>query len=102
MVSLPGLQDHLVHALRLAGRQLVLEALVGRDSILERLPDIDSPTLVIVGAEDASLPVACSQEIAATIPNSQLVVVPGAGHLSSLENPEAVNRAMIGFLDSFN
>jgi pimeloyl-ACP methyl ester carboxylesterase len=56
--------------------------------------------LVIVGDEDASLPVACSKEIAAAIPKSSLVVIPGAGHLSCLENPEAVGEAMIEFLNT--
>jgi 3-oxoadipate enol-lactonase len=81
---------------------MVLEALVRRDSVLDRLRHIEVPTLVIVGAEDASLPVTCSQEIAAAIPNSCLVVIPGAGHLSCLENPEAVSEALIDFLNTLS
>ena len=56
-------------------------------------------TLVIVGDEDASLPVPCSREIAAAIPGASLVIVPGSGHLSSLEQPDAVTDAMMAFLD---
>ncbi len=76
----------------------VLGALVGRDSVVDRLPDIGVPTLVIVGAEDASLPVVCSREISEAMPNSSLVIVPEAGHLSALEQPQVVTEAMVDFL----
>jgi len=78
---------------------IILEALVRRDSVVERLPEIGVPTLVIVGAEDASLPVDCSREISDGIPDSTLEIVPEAGHLSTLEQPEAVSGAMTGFLN---
>jgi pimeloyl-ACP methyl ester carboxylesterase len=77
---------------------IVLEALVRRDSVLERLHEISVPTLVIVGEEDASLPVGCSREIAQAIEGASLVVVPRAGHLSTLEQPEIVARAMRDFI----
>ena len=78
---------------------IILEALVCRDSVVERLPEIGVPTLVVVGAEDRSLPVDCSREISEGIPHSTLLVVPEAGHLSSLEQPEAITEAMTGFLN---
>lgn len=77
---------------------VILEALVRRDSVVERLPEIGVPTLVIVGAEDASLPVGCSRQISEGIPDSSLLIVPESGHLSALEQPEAVADAMAGFL----
>ena len=76
--------------------------LVRRDSVVDRLPQIEVPSLVIVGDEDVSLPPPCSQEIAFALPNSSLVVVPKSGHLSSLEQPEAVTQAMTNFLNGLS
>ena len=81
---------------------LVLQALVRRDSVATRLKQIDVPSLVIVGDEDASLPPPLSREIADALPNASLVVIPEAGHLSALEKPEEVTGAMLGFLDSLS
>jgi 3-oxoadipate enol-lactonase len=61
------------------------------------LPTITVPTLVLVGAQDALTPPADAAAIAAAIPGARLVVTPHAGHLSALENPRAVNRAMRDF-----
>lgn len=77
-----------------------LEATVTRDSLLHRLQEIDLPALVFVGEEDRAQPVARSEEIAQGIRGSRLEIIPGAGHLSSLEQPELVTRAMLHFLDS--
>lgn len=75
-----------------------LDALVGRDSLIPRLGEIRVPVLVLVGEEDRALPVACSRQIHQGIPGSRLEVVPEAGHLSALEQPDAVTRAMADFL----
>ena len=63
-----------------------------------RLNEIRCPTLVIVGEQDAGTPVEMAREIHAAIPGSELVVIPCAAHLSNLEQPEAFNRALTGFL----
>ena len=76
--------------------------LVRRDSVVDRLPQIEVPSLVIVGDEDVSLPPSYSKEIASTLPKSSLVVVPESGHLSSLEQPEAVTEAMMSFLSELD
>lgn len=73
-------------------------ALVGRDDVLPRLRQVGVPTLVMVGAEDRPLPVKLSRSIADAIPNAELVVLDGAGHLSALEQPAAFNEALLGFL----
>lgn len=75
-----------------------LDALVRRDSLLERLGGIDVPTLVLVGEEDRSLPPPVSRRIHAALPDSTFSIIPGAGHLSALEQPTAVTDAMLGFL----
>jgi pimeloyl-ACP methyl ester carboxylesterase len=75
-----------------------LDALVRRDSLLERLGGIDVPALVLVGKDDRSLPPPVSRRIHASLPNSTFTVIAGAGHLSALEQPAAVTGAMLSFL----
>ena len=60
------------------------------------LEAIETPTLVLAGDEDPALP-AC-RFVHDKIPGSQLVVIPNAGHLSNLDQPEAFNQAVLGFL----
>ena len=60
-------------------------------------PDLDSircPTVVVVGADDQLTPVALAEEIADGISDAELVSIPDAGHLSPLENPEAVTAGL--------
>ena len=59
---------------------------------------IDKPTLIIVGEEDALLPVSKSEELSRMIRNSKLVVVKNAGHCVILEKPEVVNKSIEGFV----
>lgn len=56
------------------------------------------PVLVVVGAEDTLTPVAESARMAALVPGARLAVLPDAGHLSSLEAPDAFNVVLIEFL----
>jgi pimeloyl-ACP methyl ester carboxylesterase len=58
------------------------------------LSTIKCPTLVLVGGDDALTPPSLAQEIADGIPGARLEIIPDCGHLSSLEQPEAVNRAL--------
>jgi 3-oxoadipate enol-lactonase len=57
---------------------------------------IRAPTLVLTGEEDAAVPPRRSAPLARTIPGAMLARVPRAGHSSSLEEPEAVTRALLG------
>ncbi len=65
---------------------------------LERLSEIKTPTLIIVGEEDPGTPVTASEAIHERIAGSSLVVLPSAAHLSNVEQPEAFTRALIDFL----
>lgn len=58
----------------------------------------DLPTLVIVGADDQLTPPDQARRMAAAIPGARLEVVPGAGHLTPLEQPEVVSRLVREFL----
>jgi 3-oxoadipate enol-lactonase len=59
---------------------------------------IKAPTLVIAGEKDVGTPVAMSKAVAEAIPGATLAVIPGAAHLSAVENPEAFNRLVEEFL----
>ena len=63
-----------------------------------RLDAIRCPTLVISAGEDRLKPPPRSREIAEGIAGAELVVIKGAGHAVVLENPEAVNHALLRFL----
>lgn len=75
-----------------------MRAVIGRDSLISRLPEISSPSLVVVGQEDESLPPSRARRIHQGIEGSQFVEIPEAGHLSALEQPELVNDAIGSFL----
>lgn len=62
------------------------------------LPSIQVPTLVVVGDSDAITPPGGAEAMAAKIPGAQFVMITGAGHMSPMEQPEQVNRAMVDFL----
>lgn len=65
----------------------------------EALATIRCPTLIIVGEQDVATVPAKSEYLHEHIAGSQLVRIPNAGHTSSVEEPEAVNRAIDGFLE---
>ncbi len=73
-------------------------AIFSRDDILSRLNDIQSQTLVVVGADDRATPPGYARRIAAAIPSARLSVVDGAGHLSTLEQPDVINELLLDFL----
>jgi pimeloyl-ACP methyl ester carboxylesterase len=77
-----------------------LEAMKNRPDSSADLPNIDVPTLVIVGEEDGVTPPEASRKIHEHVAGSQLVVLPETGHLSNLEAPEAFTEAVQGFLES--
>lgn len=64
------------------------------------LVSIDCPTLVIVGEQDGITPPTIAQSYAAKIAGAQCVVIPQAGHLSNLEQPELFLEAVRSFLRS--
>ena len=68
-------------------------------NVTARLKEVKVPSLVIVGEQDPGTPVAMAREIHENLPGSELAIIPSAAHLSNLEQPEAFNRALSGFLD---
>lgn len=76
-----------------------IHALLTRPPVEDLLPQIAVPTLVLTGEFDSWAPPAQHAAIAATIANSQLVIVPGAGHMVLREAPGPVNDAIARWLD---
>jgi 3-oxoadipate enol-lactonase len=74
-----------------------IRALRDRPDRTAELPEIAVPTLVVVGTQDALSPPEDGRAMAASMPRARVVEIPGAGHLSSLENPDAFAAALAGF-----
>lgn len=73
-------------------------AIMTRPDARPLLAAIRCPTLVLVGDADELTPPELSREIAHGIVGSRLLVVPACGHLSTMEQPDAVNRALIEWM----
>ena len=76
--------------------------LTQRDArVIESLPDIKVPSLVVVGADDTPF-LAASDYMAAKIPGAQKVVIPAAGHAVNIDQPRAFIDAVLPFLDGLD
>jgi len=64
------------------------------------LPNITVPVLWLHGEEDALMPIEGARASAAKVPGAKFVSIPKGGHVSPMENPEAVNAAIQEFLQS--
>jgi pimeloyl-ACP methyl ester carboxylesterase len=84
--------------LRVRSMSRGIDAITGRDDLLGRLKEITCPTLVLVGEEDQALPAWKSRRLTDGIRGAELVIIPAAGHLSAVEQPEAVTGAIARFL----
>lgn len=83
------------------------EAIIAALKVLRNRPDasptlanIRIPTLVLVGSEDSLTPPTMAEALANAIAGARIARIPGAGHLSNLEQPELFNAALREFLDS--
>jgi pimeloyl-ACP methyl ester carboxylesterase len=74
------------------------KAILGRIDSRATLGTVHVPTMVLCGDADELTPPYLAEEIASGIPGAELVIVPDSGHLSALEQPEIVNRALIDWL----
>lgn len=75
-----------------------LVALANRPDSTPTLAAIHAPTLLVCGAEDVITPPTAHEAMCDDITGSRLVVIPGAGHMSPLEAPDAFNAALREFL----
>ena len=98
----PELVDHLrrvIEAAPVPGIVGALAAMRERHDHTGLLPTLAGlPALVIVGAEDVVTPPEAARRMAAAIPGARLVVVPGAGHVPTVERPQESTAAIAEFL----
>jgi pimeloyl-ACP methyl ester carboxylesterase len=74
--------------------------LTQRDArVIELLPDIKAPSLIVVGADDMPF-LAASDYMAAKIPGAKKIVIPAAGHAVNIDQPQAFIDAVLPFLNS--
>lgn len=83
---------------RLSGIASLGRGIFSRASLLDRLGEIQIPTLIIVGADDHPRPPHEARQMAELIPNARLEIIEEAGHISNLEQPERVSALLRSFL----
>ena len=101
----PGLMEGLQAMCQEAGLdsyERQIRALLARPEVESLLPTINCPVLVATGAHDAWASPAQHEGFAAHIPNARLVIIPGAGHMVPLEQPEAMTGALVDWLATFD
>jgi 3-oxoadipate enol-lactonase len=74
-----------------------LRAVFDRESILDRLPEIRCPTLVLCGDEDVATTPIRARRMAERIPGATLAMIPHAGHISAMEQPAVVENHLLDF-----
>lgn len=96
----PAAFQRLVDSMAALHKQSYLKSIAAMTQF-DRTKDLSSicvPTHVVVGADDRLTPPAMAKEIADQIPGAVLTVIPDAGHLVNIEQPEAFNQAALSFL----
>ena len=81
-----------------SGQRNQQRAMLARPDSHDDLARVQVPTLVLCGAQDPVTPLAEHEAMAARIARSRLSVVADCGHLSTLEQPDAVNRLLADWL----
>ena len=66
--------------------------------MIDELPDIAAPALVLLGEKDEAYQRA-AEVMVAKLPNAERVTIPGAGHIVNIDETEAFNAAVLAFLD---
>ncbi|MCX2932440.1 alpha/beta hydrolase [Mycobacterium sp. CVI_P3] len=97
--SVAAFSEEMIHDTPIATLVEFLHALEVHDEsaalpVLARIP-----TLIACGDHDVLTPVVHSEEMAAVLPNSELLIVAGAGHLVQLEQPEVINDALVRLVE---
>jgi pimeloyl-ACP methyl ester carboxylesterase len=71
--------------------------LTGRDATDGLLPQLKMPVLIVWGAEDRAIPLSQGEKMHSLVPQSQLAVIPGCGHLAPVQCAGQVGPAMVAF-----
>ncbi len=94
--DLVGLLAAIASDVRPATLRLEL-AIMAEADLSDLLPHVAVPTLLLWGDSDARSPLTVARQFEQAIPDAELVVIEGAGHMSSLERPQQVNAALRAF-----
>ena len=76
------------------------QAVIARPDARAHLAQVRCPALVVCGDSDQIAPPECSREIASLVPGAELELVPRCGHMLTMEQPEAVNAALLRWLET--
>ncbi|MEE9385459.1 MAG: alpha/beta fold hydrolase [Nannocystaceae bacterium] len=87
-----------ISAERIASIVALGRMIFGRRDMLAELAKIAVPCLVLTGEQDIPRPVSEAKQMVAVLPNATFVEIAGAGHISTIERPQAVNSALTAFL----
>ena len=71
-----------------------------RSDAVAKLPVFALPALVVGAEQDLAVPLEHSRVLAEGLPDALLKIIPGAGHMANLEQPELFNAALLDFLDT--
>ena len=88
-----------IHQAHVSGILVDLMAMADRPDSLTHLRTITCPTLVVIGQEDFTTPLADAELMAREIPGARLAVIPASGHVSNREQPEVFNDLLRGFVE---
>lgn len=92
--------DRMMAEATASGTGCAVSRILSRPDATADLAAFRGPVAVVVGEEDTLTPPSEAASMAAAVPGARLVTIPGAGHLSNLEAPEAFNAAMRDWLGS--
>lgn len=95
------LHEEMIEIMRSASLQGVIGDLMGmaeRDDAREWLPDIQVPVTVIAGANDLIVPKSNAEEMAALLPDCELVLLEKSGHMLMMEQPLETSEALLSLL----
>lgn len=94
-------QSYLAMLRRAGPEQLISQnrAVMSRADSRPLLPTLRCPVLVMCGEGDRLTPPALSRAMADVIPGARLAIVPGAGHMLTMEQPQAVSQLLLDWLD---
>ena len=84
------------------GTSRAATGVINRNGVYQQLGQITTPTLIVVGDQDVATTPAKSKRMQDAIGNSELVIIPGAGHSSSIEKPDDVTRALATFISAYS
>lgn len=94
------LLDDMARAIGVAGFKRQQAAIIGRIDSRPHLAAIRVPAMVLAARQDAIMPMEVSEEMANGIPGARLEIVEHCGHVSSIEQPEAVTQRLRAWMQS--